>query len=352
MVHPIIMPKLGQMTEESTIVRWLKREGDPVGKGDILFEIETDKAVMEVESFFDGTLLKIVVPENQTVPVMTTVAFVGNPGEPIPTVAPLPSAPSRPSDTPLPPRPAPQVSPPVSRTVAPAAVPPPAVAKTETQVSSAPAPAKPGRLRISPRARRLAVEKGIHLTGVQGTGPGGRIIERDVRTYLSERGYDRLRVTPAARALATAENLDLLEIRSLTGDDRIDVEDVRLALAERPRPLDRMRQVIAERLTRSFTTTPHFFVTVSADVTELSELRQRLKQHGQSYTLSDFIVKACALALCEFPEVNSTTDGKNVQWHSRIHIGLAVSLDRGLVVPVIRDAQDLSLPDIHQMATE
>lgn len=337
MAHPITIPKLGQMTEESTIVRWLKREGEPVGKGEILFEIETDKAVMEVESFFEGTLLKIVVPENQPVPVMTTVAFIGAPGESIPDVQPVEPVASLP------------VAPNGARTAPSlpldAAPVPPAASPTAAPVAD-----RPARLKTSPRARRLANEKHIHLNGIQGSGPGGRIVERDVESYLVAQGYDRLRVTPAARRLVIEEGLDLLRIHSRTGDGRIGVDDVRAALAERPRPLDRMRQVIAQRLTESFTTAPHFFVTVSVDVNELATLRRRLKLHGRNYTVSDFIVKASALALSEFPDLNSTTDGRNVAWHSRIHVGLAVSLDRGLVVPVIQDALELGMEEIHQKA--
>jgi len=113
-----------------------------------------------------------------------------------------------------------------------------------------------------------------------------------------------------------------------------------------------MRQVIAERLTRSFTTKPHFFVTVSVDVTELSAWRERLRQQGRNYSITDFIVRAAALALSEFPDVNSTTDGRSVQWHCHIHIVRAVSLDNGLVVPVIRDARDLGVEEIHERAGE
>ncbi len=336
------------MTEESTIVRWLKREGEPVGKGEILFEMETDKAVMEVESFFEGTLLKILVPENQSVPVMTTVAFVGVPGEPIPEVKPVQSAPSLP------------VTQPETRTIpglpaalasAAQAVAPPPVHVFQPVVAAS-ASAEPARSRISPRARRLAKDKGIHPTGIQGTGPGDRVIERDVESYLIAQGYDRLRVTPAARQLAAEEGLNLLRIHSRSGEDRISVDDVRAAMAERPRPLGRMRQVIAQRLTQSFTSTPHFFVTVSVDVTELSALRERLKQQGRSFTMSDFIVQASALALSDFPDVNSTTDGRSVEWHSRVNIGLAVSMDKGLVVPVIRDVQDLLLEEIHERVSE
>jgi len=330
------MPKLGQMTEESTIVRWLKREGEPVAKGEILFEIETDKAVMEVESFFQGTLLKILVQEGETVPVMQTVGFVGEPGErftldqaPIST----PVAPAKEAKSP-------------SSASSPAE-------SSRIPLNESPATTETGeapRFKISPRAKRLARNRGIQATGIRGTGPGGRVIERDVKSYLVD--YDRLRVGPAARQLAAQESLDLLAVHPLAGDGRIRVEDVRAAISERPRTLSRMRQAIAERLTRSFTTTPHFFVTVSVDVTELSAWRERLRQQGRNYSITDFIVRAAALALSEFPDVNSTTDGRSVQWHCHIHIGLAVSLHNGLVVPVIRDARDLGVEEIHERAGE
>lgn len=284
MVRPITMPKLGQSEEVGTLVRWRKNVGDAIARGDILLEIETDKSVLEVESFFKGTLLKIVVQEGTTVPINTTLGFVGDPGEAVPEI------------------------------LAPAPEPPGAVEGLRQVGTPAPQPAAaavPEVFRISPRAARLARESAIDPESIAGTGPFGRVVERDVKNYLEAGG-----------------------------------------LAEKPRPMSRMRQMIASRLTASFATTPHFFVTVAVDVTELSKFRTELRARGTPYSVTDFILKAVALSLVEFPAVNSTTDGRNVQWHSRVHLGLAVNLEQGLVVPVIRNADELSLAALHDCAAE
>jgi pyruvate dehydrogenase E2 component (dihydrolipoamide acetyltransferase) len=356
MARPITMPKLGQSEEVGTLVRWRKKVGDPVAKGDILFEIETDKALLEVESFFEGTLLKTVVQEGSTVPINTTVGFVGDPGEVIPEVA----APSPEFRKPHPvaastvvPSPA-ALSP--SRGMAEARFERPAAhvgAVREPPLHPTPSVmAAPEVFRISPRAAKLARESAINPTSIVRTGPLGRIVERDVRKYLESKGYDRLRITPAAKRLAAKENIDVLTLDGQNGQGRITVAVVERAIAEKPQPMSRMRQTIASRLTESFTTTPHFFVTVAVDMTELVNFRSELKAQGAPYTVTDFIQKAVALSLVEFPVVNSTTDGKNVRWHSRVHLGLAVNLEQGLVVPVIRDAEELSLAELHDAATE
>jgi len=362
MVRPITMPKLGQSEEVGTLVRWRKKVGDTVAKGDILFEIETDKAVLEVESFFDGTLLKIVVQEGTTVPINSTVGFVGDPGEAIPEVAvPAPEAqkPEAPSvskeaarpPAPLPARAVPEarVERPVSQVTHVGA----ALVAAQGQPQGLPLlPPAPEVFRISPRAARLARESAINPLPIAGTGPYGRIVERDVKNYLESKGYYQLRTTPAAKRLAAKENIDILTLGGRNAPGRITVAVVERAIAEKPQPMSRMRQVIASRLTESFTTTPHFFVTVAVDMTELVNFRAELKAQGASYTVTDFILKAVALSLVEFPIVNSTTDGKNVRWHSKVHLGLAVNLEQGLVVPVIRDADDLSLAELHDSASE
>ena len=357
MVRPVVMPKLGQSEEEATIVRWLKKEGEAVAKGEILFEIETDKALLEVESFFDGTLLKVLVPEGRTVPVQAIVAFVGDPGEPLPEVPPVSTVPEKRERIA-------QVGAhghaPLRAAVAPSAkaqAEQPALRERETQPGGIPFPPpaeleRPGLFKISPRAARLAEASVIDPTPIAGTGPGGRILERDVKAYLETKGYDRLRITPAARKLAARENIDVLSLQPRGDSGRITLADVRTAIAERPKAMTRMRQVIAQRLTRSFTSTPHFFVTVSVDMTDLETLRSELKALGRAYSVTDFILKAVALALQEFPGVNSSTDGEKVWRHSRVHLGVAVALEQGLVVPVIRDADELTLPEIHDRATE
>jgi pyruvate dehydrogenase E2 component (dihydrolipoamide acetyltransferase) len=354
MVKAVVMPKLGQSEETVTIVRWRKQVGDTVAKGDILFEIETDKAVLEVESFYEGTLLKIVAGEGVTVPVQATVAFVGDPGEPVPEVVLPPVLPkkaeaSRPSAAPPP-----QRASGLERKL-PSPLPPGierGAISTGPAVTEAPPAAEPQFFKISPRAAKLAKQSVINPTPIVGTGPGGRVVERDVRQYLEAQGYGRLRITPTAKKLAAREGIDLLSLGQKDDGSQIAVVDIKRVLAERPKPMSRMRQIIAQRLTESYTHAPHFFVTVSADVTELESLRAELKAQGTSYTLTDFILKAAALALEQFPIVNSTSDGESIRWHSSIDLGLAVALEQGLVVPVIRQANELTLEEIHARAQE
>jgi pyruvate dehydrogenase E2 component (dihydrolipoamide acetyltransferase) len=330
MATPIIMPKFGQMTEESAIVEWRKKEGEKVAKGDILFTVETDKSVMEVESFEEGTLLKIVVAPGLNVPVQSTVGFLGKPGEAVPAVEPPKPA-------------APKKEEPVGRAVPSA---PPVTAPVRTAETAVPTTvaAAPAVFKISPRAAALARDCVIEPSRITGTGPGGRVVEKDVKTYLAAQGYDKLRISPAAKQLAAKEGIDVLTLR---GTARIGVADVERAVAEKPKPMSKMRQIIAQRLTQSVVTQPHFFVTVSADMTDLVAYRNQLKAVGAPYTITDFISQAVVLALKEFPEVNSSTDGKTIRWNSRVHLGLAVSLEQGLVVPVIRNADELTLAEIN-----
>jgi pyruvate dehydrogenase E2 component (dihydrolipoamide acetyltransferase) len=343
MATPIIMPKFGQMTEESAIVEWLKKEGDKVAKGDILFTVETDKSVMEVESFEAGTLLKITVPPRVNVPVQSTVGFLGNPGEAIPAVAaPAPAAPKPAAAA------APIAAPAVTRAPIAAAVSAPSAAPVAAPVTPLPAPAAPALFRISPRAAALAKHSVIDATRIKGTGPEGRIVEKDVRNYLQQHGYDKLRISPAAKELAAKEKLDVLTIQATDDSGRISVADVQRAIAEKPKPMSKMRQVIAQRLTQSFRDTPHFYVTVAVDMTELIAYRSQLKEAGAPYTVTDFIAEAVVLTLQEFPDVNSSTDGKTTRWNSHVNLGIAVSLEQGLVVPVIRAAEQLPLLELSQ----
>jgi pyruvate dehydrogenase E2 component (dihydrolipoamide acetyltransferase) len=346
MATPIIMPKFGQMTEESAIVEWLKKEGDTIAKGDILFTVETDKSVMDVESFEAGTLLKIAVKPGVSVPVQSTVGFLGKPGEAIPEItAPAPAAPKPGAQASVPARPektdkrasleagAPVVS------TAPIAPPPQA-------------PATPSLFRISPRAAALAKHSVIDATRIKGTGPEGRVVEKDVRNYLQQHGYDKLRISPAAKELAAKEKLDVLAIQGTGEAGRISVADVQRAIAEQPKPMSKMRQIIGQRLTQSVVTAPHFYVTVEVDMTGLVAFRAQLKEKGLPYTVTDFISQAVVLTLKEFPEANSSTDGKTTRWNSRVHLGVAVSLEQGLVVPVIRNADELTLGELNTRAKE
>lgn len=325
MTHAILMPKPGQMTEECTVVAWHKKEGDPVERGDVLFEIETDKSVMEVEAFDDGVLLKIVAAEGDVVPVSAVCAYVGQPGEAIPDVAPVAAA--APPAAAAAPAPAPVLA------AAPAA-PAPVPAPVPVVPAPIPAAAGEGRLRISPRASGAAAEAGIDPRTITGTGPEGRITERDVRAAIRAATAGH---APAAARVAPVPVLAPLP--AIPGEGE-----------EAPRPLNRMRRVIADRLTHSWTSTPHFTVTVAADVTGLLALRAELKAAGTNLTVTDFVLAATAQTLAEFPDVNSRTDGVLVWPRRRVHLGLAVSLPGGLVVPVIRDADRLRLGEFHDRA--
>ena len=341
MATPIRMPQPGQMTEECTVLAWFRKEGDPVAKGDPLFEIETDKSNMEIEAFDEGTLLRILAPEGTTVPVGTVVAWIGQPGEAIPEVeAPAPGGPDGTHP------PAGGVHPPSPSQVGAYA---PTRLGGEGSAAAVPIPgARPdgtGRLAISPRASRLAAELGVDPRAVSGTGPGGRIVERDVRAAASTAA-----ATPRAMAAPAASGTPAASGAPTTATASVSTLSAVAAVARtlgEGQPLSRLRQVIARRLTESVTTIPHFSVTVAVDMTGLVDLRADLRTRGSPITITDFIHEATVQTLVEFPLVNSLTDGVTLWTRERVHLGVAVSVPAGLLVPVVRDADALSLAALH-----
>jgi pyruvate dehydrogenase E2 component (dihydrolipoamide acetyltransferase) len=343
MAQILVMPKYGQTVEESTIVKWRVKEGDAVRKGDIVFEIETDKATMEVESFFEGTLLKILVGEGQTVPVSSPVAFIGKPGEPLPDPATLPKPEAAAAAPAAAQAPVPKAAPAAAAAPAPGLPPPPVPI-------SAPVAPQPTRLFASPRARVLAKNSALDISRIPGSGPNGRIVEKDVMAFMDKHQVAAIKITPAAKQRAIQEGLDILALRGSGDGGRIVASDIDRALEERPKAMSKMRQIIADRLTRSTTTIPHFYVTVAVDMTNLLALRKQLKDAGKTFTVTDFILEAVVLTLVEKPAFNSVTDGRTVRWNSQVNLGMAVSLDAGLVVPVIRDASRLTLGELHDAA--
>ena len=356
MATQVPIPKLGQSEETVSIVKWHKAEGDTVAKGDVLFEVETDKAVLEVESQFEGTLLKVVIPEGKEVPVMSIAAVLGDPGEDIPVIEqPKPAAAEKPAEKPAP---APASKKPTAE--AKKATPAPAQAATPTAApqpapTSAPAQAtKPNWHPVSPRAKKFGADYLINLDQITGTGPNGRVVERDVKAYLDEIDYASRKITPAAKTIAQQIGLSITELSATGKSGRITVADVKKAEAEQPKPMSKMRQVIARRLQQSKQTIPHFYVTVSVDMTDLSAYRKTLKKAGFALSFNDFILKASALTLAEFPDVNSVVseDNQTVRWSADINVGMAVSVDKGLVVPVIRDTDKLAMDELHDVARE
>lgn len=317
MAQPILMPRPGQMTEECTLLAWHKDEGDPVHRGDVLFEIETDKAVMEVEAFAEGVLLKRLVEAGETVPVNSVCAYIGQPGEEIPAA---------PSGEAIPAAPASEV--PRTHEASPAVVPASATdASREGDGTS-----RPGAVRSSPRARRLARGAGLEIGSVSGSGPAGRIVERDVRAALAGSAPG-----PGASSVPAPPPPEQATTAVLQPDGE-----------EPPRPLARMRRIIAERMTLSAGTIPQFTVTVAADVSRLVALRERQKEEGRPLTITDFLVLAAAQSLVEMPLVNSLTDGEQLWLRRRVHIGLAVAVPDGLVVAVLHDADHLTLDEIRE----
>ncbi|MBI2867347.1 MAG: 2-oxo acid dehydrogenase subunit E2 [Chloroflexi bacterium] len=310
MAMEVTMPQMGFDMKEGKLLRWLKKEGQAVNRGEALAEIETDKASVEAEAFQSGVLLKTLVKEGETVPVGTVIAYIGEAGEKPPTGAPsAPKAAAAPTPT------APAQPPPA----APAAKPAPAQQAT---------PATTGELKVSPIARKVAEEHGVNLRQVKGTGPGGRVQKDDVLNYVE--AMKKGAVAPAAAAPAAP---------AAAGAP---------AVAQRL-PLSKMRQTIARRMTQSKQQVPHFYVEVEMDMTEAMRFRKELNETASleaKVSVNDLIVKASALALLKFPHLNATYSEEGVQVHPQINIGIAIALEDGLIAPAILDCGRKSLGEI------
>jgi pyruvate dehydrogenase E2 component (dihydrolipoamide acetyltransferase) len=308
-MQTIIMPKMGDAMEEGTLVRWLKQEGDAVQEGEPIAEIATDKATVEIEAPISGVLRGIRVAENAVVPVNTPLAYILQEGESLPADG--DGKASAPPDAAAAPQPAP---------TAVAAAPKPAPTPTDGEE----------RVPASPLARKIAAEHGIDLRQVQGTGPNGRIVVRDVLAYLETRPAT-VAPTPApppmpAPAVAAAP----VEARVET--------------------LNRLRQITAQRTTEAHQTIPHFYLTMEIDMEEALALRQRLNQLDESLRISinDLIVKACAVAIEQHPIVNASYQNGQLVHPNGIHIGIAVAVEQGLLVAVLKHCEGKSLRRIAQ----
>ncbi|HEY7349656.1 MAG TPA: dihydrolipoamide acetyltransferase family protein [Ktedonobacterales bacterium] len=320
-MNKIAMPKLSDMMEEGKILNWLKKEGDTVNKGEAVAEVETEKTNMEIEAFASGVLRKILVPAGQTAPVGSAIALVGDPNEP------LEAEPQAPAQAASPGRAQASTSGGNGRAAsAPAPQPQPQAAP-----AARPAGVVEGeRIFISPIARRIAAEHNLNISQIQGTGPNGRIIREDVENALRQPQAAPAPVFVPAPAIAAAQ----------PGEDVTAV------------PLTQMRKTIARRLSASMQQAPHFYVTMAIDMTKASALRAQINDFTQTekepikVSFNDLITKAVALALARMPEINVSFDGDNLLFKRHINIGLAVALDQGLIVPVIRDADHRGILEI------
>jgi pyruvate dehydrogenase E2 component (dihydrolipoamide acetyltransferase) len=359
------MPRLSDTMEAGTVIKWNVKEGDSVRSGSVLADIETDKATMEMQCFDDGKLAAILVEPGKQVKVGTAIALIALEGEDVASVkaggakggggaaAPAPKAAPAPAA-----KPAPAPAAPVAAAPAPTFMPTPAstaastpVVQTETRhgMEGFPSLDDDGpRMRVSPVARRMAEEQGIDIRTVRGTGPGGRVIKRDVELAIENRASQKT----AAAASATIAPAQALAVS--TGGVQTPSAPLALALPGRDVALTGMRQTIARRLVESKTTIPHYQVTMKFDMDRLIDLRQsyneKLKSSGVKLSVNDFLVRACALAMAEHPYFNASFAGDHIRIHETVNIGVAISLPEekggGLVVGVIKDADHKSLRQI------
>ena len=316
MAYEVLMPQLGLTMEEGTVSQWIKHEGDAVKAGDVVVEITTDKLTNEITSEQDGVLLKIVAQEGEDVPVKGLLAYIGQPGEQVGGTAPAAAAASA----------APSAEPAAASVSAPAA-----------------APAAGGkRIRISPLARKIARQMGVDYTAVTGTGPSGRIVKRDILA-AAEAAPKAAAPAPAARKSAAP---------AAVSGTAFPVKNLELMEGDTVEKLTGMRKVVAQRMYASAVEIPTVTQTVKVDVTALLAFRKELKEAGHSFSVNDFVLKAVAKALRKHPEILVSLDGEQIIRRAHVNLGMAVALDAGLIVPVIRDADLLSLEALSAKARD
>lgn len=314
------MPKLSDTMTEGTLAKWLKKEGDPISVDEDVAEIETDKATMAMQAFDDGILYRIYVKEGEVVPLGTAIALILAEGEEPPADADHP--PAQPVELSQKEEEKPSTSP--ARDASPAtAVTPVAQAAVAAAIPATP-PAS-GRIKSSPLARKLAKERGIDLAQVAGTGPGGRIVKKDIEGFSASSGR------------GGGGSLGLLPPAFAKPDQSI--------------PLSGMRRVIAQRLLESKTSIPHFYLNIDIDTQPLMTLREQVNAAsiaggGPKYTVNDFIMRALVLAAGAEPGVNASFQGDSIYRYGEVHLAVAVAIEDGLVTPVIRSAQSKSIREL------
>jgi pyruvate dehydrogenase E2 component (dihydrolipoamide acetyltransferase) len=329
----IVMPRLSDSMEEGTILRWIKSRGDEVAVGDELVEIETDKANMVYEADAAGTLIEILADEGEVRPIGEPIARVGEPGEAAGDGA---GAKTEAEPEPEPPKEEPAgEAPQRAEAPAPAATAEPPRAEAEPAQAAPPAPAGDGRVKASPIARRIARERGLDLTALRGSGPGGRIVKADVERAAKEPPA----AAPEAPAAAPPAPTPGVRERPETAKGETEVVE-----------LTKVQQTIARRMAESKATAPHFYLEAEVDMTRAVEARARLKgsaSEGDAVpSFNDMVVKAAALALGEFPRANGAYRDGRVETYSRVNVGVAVAARDALIVPTVFDADRKGLRQI------
>jgi pyruvate dehydrogenase E2 component (dihydrolipoamide acetyltransferase) len=312
----IEMPKLSDTMTEGTLVKWVKKEGDKISTGDVLAEIETDKATMEMTAFDDGILGKIYVQAGSKAPLGAALGVIVEEGETAPDAPAAGGAPAAAAS-------GGEAKAPAAGGSAGAAKPARASASKSSALTTA-----NGKIKASPLARRIASELGVDLRGVEGTGPGGRIVRADVENAKNN-----------APAAGGAPAKALQTIRPVAGPD-----DKRI-------PLTGMRTIIAERLTISKTQIPHFYLNIEVDAAPILALRAQInagteKSGGNKYTVNDFVLKAVVNAAAQVPAVNASFDGDSIVQFAKVNLSVAIAVEDGLVTPVIKDAANKSILEL------
>lgn len=338
-MHELKLPVLGQSVEEATIVTWLKQEGDAVREGDAIYTVQTDKAEIEVESTASGVLRKILVDPGIEIPVLSVVGLVGDANEALPANLPSVGAVKAARES---------VNANAGDAVAMSAPSP-----TPAMVTAASVVAVSGAA-VSPRAKKLASEHHVNADALAGTGPGGRVLSDDVQAYLAQ--LDASKITPVAKRMAAARALDVRAIKGTGPGGKITKEDIEaIVVSTAPTgaapgttpsggvkrvPLSPMRSVIARRMAESKYSAPHYYVTVEIDMFAAKIFRASVPY---KVSFNDLVLYATMLALKEYPSVNARWAGDAIELVDDINLGMAVALPQGLIVPVVRRAQTLTL---------
>lgn len=361
MAEVIIMPKLGFNMNEGKLVQWYKNEGDEIAKGEPLFSIETDKTNMDIEATSDGVVKKLLIEEGDQIPVTLPIAVVGAADEDVSAVvadakAQLESGGAAPAE---------------EKEEAPAAAP------AEEKKPAAVPKAEGGRLKITPRARRVAAENGLSIEDltITGTGWQGGICEQDILDYLES---NKIKATPVAAAMAKAEGIDLADITGTGVNGKIMKEDVEKAVAAAAKkaeaaaeaaadeaeftadgkeilekvPYAGVRKVIGDRLSESKFTAPHLYFTQKVNMEDVIALRKKVNAAQDKKTsVTDFIARATVIALQKYPEMNSSLVGDTIIKYKSVNLGIAVASPTGLIVPNIKDSQNLSVVELSKAST-
>lgn len=329
MAEKIIMPKQGLQMTEGTITKWLVKEGDKVEIGQPLFEMETDKNTIQIDSTAAGEVLKLVAKEDETVPITETIAIVGKKGEDFSDLLPKKKEEKKPEPAPAP--------------AAPAA---PAVKSAPADDDTTPIALEGGRIFVTPRAKMTAERKNIDYKTVKGTGPSGLIIEKDVLAAAA------VKASPVAKAIAARKGVSITTVTGTGENGKIVKHDIlsgdaNLSREDKVIPISGMRKVIADNMMNSVQSMAHAYHKVAVDMSEAKLIRAAFKKAEKKVSFNDIIIMALGRALQEHPRMNAWVEDGKITEKGSVNVGIAVAVDNGLIVPTVRDVQNMTIGEIH-----